>query len=77
MKGGIAMVIYTTSNQDQLMRKGKGIVFSFAGKRHVLSSSVLNGGWRDDLKYVFNFDENTSNPSNKNTYFISDFNLLT
>ena len=51
------MVIYTTSNQDQLIRKGKGIVFSFAGKRHILSSSVLNGGWRDDLKYVFNFDE--------------------
>ena len=51
------MILYTTSNHDQLIRKGKGVVFSFAGKRHVLSSSVLNGGWRDDLKYVFNFDE--------------------
>lgn len=51
------MLIHTTSNGDQLTKKGKGMIFSFAGKRHVLSSSVLNGGWRDDLKYVFNFDE--------------------
>lgn len=51
------MVIHTYSNQDQIIRKGKGVIFSFAGKRNVLSSSVLNGGWRDDLTAVFNFDE--------------------
>lgn len=51
------MVIYTYSNQDQIIRKGKGVIFSFADKRNVLSSSVLNGGWRDDLTAVFNFDE--------------------
>ena len=51
------MLIHTTDNQDQIIRKGKGILFSFAGKRHVLSSSVLNGGFRDDLLAVFNFDE--------------------
>lgn len=51
------MVIHTYSNQDQIIRKEKGVIFSFAGKRNVLSSSVLNGGWRDDLTAVFNFDE--------------------
>lgn len=51
------MLIHTYSNQDQIIRKGKGLIFSFSGQRHVLSSSVLNGGWHDDLKYVFNFDE--------------------
>ena len=51
------MLIHITDNQDQMIRKGKGIIFFFAGKRHVLSSSVLNGGFRDDLLAVFNFDE--------------------
>ncbi len=51
------MTIYTTSNGDKLIRKDKGVIFTFDGVRHVLSSSVLNGGWHDDLKYVFNFDE--------------------
>lgn len=51
------MKIYETINQDQFIRKGKGILLSFSGKRHVLSSSVLNGGWSDHLISVFNFDE--------------------
>jgi len=66
------MILHTTSNQDQLIRKGKGILFIFAGKRHVLSSSVLNGGFRDDLLAVFNFDEKPDDSSycemNENTY---------
>ena len=51
------MILHTTTNQDRLIRKGKGVIFSFAGPRHVLSSSVLNGGYRDNLQAVFNFDE--------------------
>ena len=55
------MLIHITDNQDQMIRNGKGVIFSFAGKRHVLSSSVLNGGFRDDLLAVFNFDEKPEN----------------
>lgn len=66
------MIIHTYTNQDQIIKKGKGLIFSFAGKRSVLSSSVLNGGWRDDLSAVFNFDEKPDNGTfcqmEENTY---------
>ena len=51
------MILHTTTNQDTIIQKGKAVIFSFSGVRHVLSSSVLNGGFRKDLQYVFNFDE--------------------
>lgn len=46
----------TLSNHDEILAKGHGIVFSFSGPRRVLSTSVWNGGIREDLRCVFNYD---------------------
>lgn len=42
---------------DVVLRYEKSIQIHFAEKRQVLSSSPLNGGYREDLSAVFNFDE--------------------
>lgn len=42
---------------DRLERSRSAAVLYFAGRRRVLSSSPLNGGMRDDLRCVFNYDE--------------------
>ena len=48
------MVIYRFNNGDTLERRGDAIVACFAEKRSVLSTAPLNGGRRDDLKWIFN-----------------------
>lgn len=42
---------------DAVLRFEKSIQIHFTEKRQVLSSSPLNGGYREDLSGVFNFDE--------------------
>ncbi len=45
-------------NGDTLHRYQKALVLVFGGARRVLSTSVFNGGCKDDLKFVFNHDGN-------------------
>lgn len=52
------MKIYETKSKDQLYKHLKGIAMIFSGKRKVLSTSIFNGGYREDLESVFNKDEN-------------------
>lgn len=52
------MLIYRLSTGDSVHRYNKSIVIPFEGKRKVLSTSPLNGGYREDLKAVFNNDAN-------------------
>lgn len=50
------MKLYRTSCGDTVYRYEKSIVMYFQGKRKVLSTSVFNGGYREDLQAVFNHD---------------------
>ena len=52
------MMIYKLSTGDEVHRYDKSIVIPFKGERKVVSSGPLNGGYREDLKYVFNNDSN-------------------
>jgi adenosylcobinamide hydrolase len=48
--------ILRTSMGDSLYRYEKSIVAFFTGRRKVLSTSIYNGGYREDLTAVFNHD---------------------
>ncbi|CUH94654.1 hypothetical protein P22_0720 [Propionispora sp. 2/2-37] len=50
------MEIYQLANGDSVYRRHKSIVIPFAAVRKVLSTSVMNGGYREDLTAVFNHD---------------------
>ncbi len=50
------MIIHRFANGDVLDRHDNAIVAVFAGKRKVLSTAPHNGGYREDLKWVFNQD---------------------
>lgn len=52
------MMIYKLSTGDEVHRYDKSIVIPFKGERKVVSSGPLNGGYREDLKCVFNNDSN-------------------
>ena len=52
------MKIYTLPSGDEVHRFDYNIVIPFQGKRRVLSTSPYNGGYRTDLKRVFNHDGN-------------------
>jgi adenosylcobinamide amidohydrolase len=52
------MRLCTLSTGDSVDRYYKSIVILFAAPRKVLSTSVLNGGYREDLTAVFNHDCN-------------------
>ncbi|MFW9987916.1 MAG: adenosylcobinamide amidohydrolase [Candidatus Odinarchaeota archaeon] len=41
---------------DDLLIKKNAFILKLNGKRNVLSTSLLNGGTRDNIKAVFNFD---------------------
>ncbi|MFX1495790.1 MAG: adenosylcobinamide amidohydrolase [Promethearchaeota archaeon] len=41
---------------DDLYIKKKALILKFNGNRIVISTSLLNGGTRDNIKFVFNFD---------------------
>lgn len=51
-------MIYTLSTGDKVHKYDKSIVIQFKDDRKVLSTSPINGGYREDLKTVFNRDEN-------------------
>jgi len=48
------MIIYSFENKDKIFNKDDALIVEFAGKRKVLSTAPHNGGYRKDLKYVFN-----------------------
>lgn len=50
------MKLYTLSTGDEVHRYDKIIAISFVQPRSVLSTSVYNGGYREDLTAVFNRD---------------------
>ena len=52
------MIIHTLPGGDTVHHYKKSIVITFSGKRHVLSTGPNNGGYREDLKAVFNHDAN-------------------
>lgn len=52
------MQIYTLPTGDEVHRYKKSIVVPFQGKRRVLSTCPLNGGYQEDLAAVFNHDGN-------------------
>ncbi|HWQ73149.1 MAG TPA: adenosylcobinamide amidohydrolase [Desulfitobacteriaceae bacterium] len=49
-------LLCTLANGDAVYRDDKRIVIRFEQPRKVLSTSVLNGGYREDLQAVFNHD---------------------
>ncbi len=52
------MLIFKTPVGDSVHRYQKAIVIPFTGRRGVVSTSVLNGGYHIDLEAVYNRDEN-------------------
>lgn len=54
------MLLCTLTTGDQVHRHEKRIVIRFEKPRKVLSTSILNGGCREDLKAVFNHDCSTA-----------------
>jgi len=50
------MILHQFANGDALHRVDHALVAHFAGTRKVLSTAASNGGYRDDLRWVFNQD---------------------
>ena len=50
------MIIHSFSNGDRIERQQWALTAHFAGKRKVLSTAAYNGGMREDLTCVFNYD---------------------
>lgn len=55
------MMIYSLPSGDEVFRYEKSIVVKFIDNRKVLSTAHINGGYREDLESVFNFDSNQEN----------------
>ncbi len=49
-------MIHSLPNGDFFERTKASLILHFAGSRKVLSTSPLNGGYREDLTHVFNHD---------------------
>lgn len=45
---------------DKVYRYNKSVIVKFAGKRSVLSTGVINGGYSEHLTSVFNNDAKTA-----------------
>lgn len=50
------MKIYELSNGDPVYRSEKSIIIRFKESRKVLSTSIYNGGYQEQLTAVFNYD---------------------
>lgn len=50
--------IYKLSTGDDVHRYNRSVVVQFVGKRKVLSTAASNGGYKENLKFVFNYDGN-------------------
>ncbi len=46
--------LLTTAGGDEIIRRDESIIITFGGKRNVVSTSNLNGGYREDLHYAYN-----------------------
>ncbi len=47
-------ILLHTSMGDVVTRRDESIIIIFKGKRNVVSTSNLNGGYREDLQYIYN-----------------------
>ncbi|CQR74408.1 Adenosylcobinamide amidohydrolase [Sporomusa ovata DSM 2662] len=54
--GSEQIPVSTLSTGDKVYRQGTSLIVAFHAPRDVLSTSVINGGIRHDLKAVFNHD---------------------
>ena len=54
LKGNKIMKIYQLPGGDEVHHYKKSLVICFKGKRKVLSTGPNNGGYRTDLRAVFN-----------------------
>lgn len=52
------MIIHHLPDGDTVHKYNQCIVILFSGKRHVISTGPNNGGYREDLRAVFNQDAN-------------------
>lgn len=52
------MMIYKLSTGDKVHKYNRCLVVPFEGKRRVMSTSLYNGGYREDLTAIFNHDVN-------------------
>ncbi|MCC8184487.1 adenosylcobinamide amidohydrolase [Cloacibacillus porcorum] len=50
------MLLTTLSGNDEVHHYKKSVVIIFGGRRRVLSTAPHNGGYREDLRCVFNHD---------------------
>ena len=50
------MIIYNLKNGDKVYRFDRNITIPFQGKRKVLGTSPHKGGYREDIKTIFNHD---------------------
>jgi Uncharacterized conserved protein len=50
------MIIHTLPSGDELHKYKKTLVLTFNGKRKTLSTSVINGGYRENMTAAFNND---------------------
>jgi adenosylcobinamide amidohydrolase len=49
-------VLHHFTNGDALVRRGGALIVRFDGRRDVLSTSAMNGGFQRDLRWAFNHD---------------------
>jgi len=54
--GSEQIPVSTLSTGDKVYRQGTSLIVAFSAPRDVLSTSQVNGGFRHDLKAVFNHD---------------------
>ena len=52
------MMIYQFKNGDEVHKYNRCLVVKFAGQRRVLSTSMHNGGYEENLTAIFNHDVN-------------------
>ncbi len=65
------MLIETLTTGDKLHKYHRCLVALFEGKRRVLSTSMHNGGYREDLTAIFNHDVNPG-PGRLSEYMTQD-----
>lgn len=54
------MLIETLNTGDKVYLYNKSVIIKFVGKRGVLSTSILNGGYSENMTAVFNHDAKTA-----------------
>lgn len=54
------MLIETLSTGDKVYLYNKSVIIKFNGKRGVLSTSIINGGYSEEITAVFNHDAKTA-----------------